>query len=99
MITAPPSVLENKKSFRRLLYEIMAESLSEEPWLLLLARTAHFTSAFSIVLITELSKLSFRPLDHFQRTIFISSLLNLSEKDVRRKTMSFAYALLALVAN
>ena len=38
--------------------EIMKESLSEEPWLLLLARPARCIKVFSIVLITGLTKLA-----------------------------------------
>ena len=55
---------------------------------MLLARPARFTSVFSIVLITGLTKLSFRLLDPFQRTSYISSLLALSEKDVISKAMT-----------
>ena len=66
----------------------MEESLSEEPWLLLLARPARFTSVFSIVLIAELTKLSFRPLGLFRRTSYIGSLLALNEKGVISKAMT-----------
>ena len=55
---------------------------------MLLARPARFTSVCSIVLITGLTKLSFRLLDPFQRTSYISSLLALSEKDVISKAMT-----------
>ena len=66
----------------------MEESLSEEPWLLLLARPARFTSVFSIVLIAGLTKLSFRPLGLFRRTSYIGSLLALNEKGVISKAMT-----------
>ena len=66
----------------------MEESLGEEPWLLLLARPARFTSVFSIVLIAELTKLSFRPLGLFRRTSYIGSLLALNEKGVISKAMT-----------
>ena len=84
----PPSFFESKTRLKRPLCGIMEESLSEAPWLLLLARPARFTSVFSIVLITGLTKLSFRLLDPFQRTSYISSLLALSEKDAISKAMT-----------
>ena len=84
----PPSFLESKTRLKRLLSGIMEESLREEPWLLLLARPARFTSVFSIVLTTGLTKLSFRPLGLFRRTSYISSLLALSEKGVISKAMT-----------
>ncbi|QNI97992.1 hypothetical protein SynRS9902_02113 [Synechococcus sp. RS9902] len=55
---------------------------------MLLARPARFTSVFSIVLITGLTKLSFRPLGLFRRTSYISSLLALNEKGVISKAMT-----------
>ena len=88
MITAPQSCLESKARRKIPLCGIMEESLSEEPWLLLLARPARFTSVFSIVLITGLTKLSFRPLGLFRRTSYISSLLALNEKGVISKAMT-----------
>ena len=63
----------------------MEESLSEEPWLLLLARPVRCTWVFLIVLITGLTKLLLRPFDPSQRTNCISSLLALSEKGVISK--------------
>ena len=68
----------------------MEESLSEEPWLLPLARPVRFASVFSIVLITGLTKLLLRPLGLFRRTSYISSLLALSEKGVISKVMILA---------
>ena len=84
-----PSVFSQKKTrLERLLREIMEESLSEEPWPLLLARLARFTSVFLIVLITGLMKLSFRPLGLFHHTSYISSLLALSKEGVISKGMA-----------
>ena len=84
----PPSFIESKARLERLLCEMMEESLSEESWLLLLPRPARLTSVFSIVLIAGLTKLSFRTLDLFWRTSYISSLLALSEKGDISKDMT-----------
>ena len=59
---------------------MMVEFLSEEPWLLLLARPARCKKVFSIVLMSEQTKLLLRPFDPCQRTNCISSRLALSEK-------------------
>ena len=84
-----PSVFSREKTrLERLLCEIREESLSEEPWLLLLARLVSFTSVFLIVLITGLTKLSFGPLGLFQYTSYISSLLALSKQGVISKAMA-----------
>ena len=84
-----PSVFSREKTrLERLLCEIMEESLSEEPWPLLLARLVRFTSVFLIVLIIGLTKLSFRPSGLFQHTSYISSLLALSRQGVFSKAMA-----------
>ena len=83
-----PSVFSREKTrLERVLREIMKESLSEEPWLLLLARLVRFTSVLLIVLITGLTKLSFRPLGLFKYTSYISSILSLSKQGVISKAM------------
>ena len=84
----PPSFLESKTRFERLLCEMMGESLSEESWLSLLPRPARLTSVISIVLVGRFTKLSFRPLSIFRRTSYISSLLALSKKGVISKAMT-----------
>ena len=84
-----PSVFSRVKTrLERLLCEILEESLGEEPWLLLLPRLVRFTSVFLVVLITGLTKLSFRPLGLFQHTSYISSLLALSKEGVISKGMA-----------
>ena len=85
----PPSFLELKTRLKRLLYGIMDDSFSKEPWLLLLllARLVRFTSVLLIVLITGLTKLSFRPLGLFQHTSYISSLLALNKQGVISKAI------------
>ena len=63
----------------------MEQSLSEEPWLLLLARLAHCTWVSSTVLITGLTRLLLQPFDLCQRTSCINSLSALNEESDNSK--------------